>query len=183
MLDFWCRKSKKCWTFLVPKLAFFALHFFHSEKMVFFGFPARIIRAQILRGFYAPFWFSSHRRASTDSAAFPRGALQNIHTFAEFFVPFSYGQSSRNRTATKTSCKLSSLFRSRLPAKTICSIDAYDEKLKIWKPAKTDFWRSKIGPDAVTRDPPPPLVPARAGEGGLESRVKTMFPLGKTMFP
>ena len=35
----------------------------------------------------------------------------------------------------------------------------------------------------MTRDPPPPLVPARAGEGGLESRVKTMFPLGKTMFP
>ena len=40
-----------------------------------------------------------------------------------------------------------------------------------------------MGPHALTRNPPPPLVPARAGEGGLESRVKTMFPLGKTMFP
>ena len=128
MLHFYCRKSEKYQIFPHQNSPTF-LCYVHSlfstlKKMVFFGFPARRICATIFPYFHVSFSRLSHCRTLTVNATTPRGAFLIFYGSTTSCGPFTHGPGCRFFTASGKSSRLSSLFRSRLPQKSGCSIDA-----------------------------------------------------------
>ena len=111
-----------------------------SKKIVDFRFPARLIDAVpcteilCLRTPYFHYGRAPRPRALSrwNFACF------SLLSALFFFLFCSERGSDLHERGKHTD--LPSFFRSRLPVKTMCSIDAYDENLKFWKPAKCEFW-------------------------------------------
>ena len=112
-----------------------------SKKIVDFWFPARLIDAvpctEILC-LRTPYFH--YGRAPRPRARCPGGTLHVFHYFHHCFCPYFSRNLSPICMNVKKHTDLPSFFRPRLPVKTMCSIDAYDENLKFWKPAKSEFW-------------------------------------------
>ena len=97
--------------------------------------------------------------ACPDRARCPSGTLHVFHYFQHCFSSYFARNVGPICMNVEKHTDLPSFFRSRLPVKTMCSIDAYDENLKFENLQNVNFGGSKIGPDALIRDP----SPARAG--------------------
>ena len=110
------------------------------KKIVDFRFPARLINAVTCTEILCfRTTFFNYGRAP-GPRALPPLTLYVFHYFHQCFIHIFLGTWIQFAWTWKKHTDLPSFFRSRLPVEPICSIDAYDENLKFWKPAKSEFW-------------------------------------------
>ena len=118
----------------------FSWIFSTSKKIVDFRFPARLIDAvtctEILH-LRTPYF---HYGRAPRPRALSRWNFACFSLLSSLFLSLFFSQRESDLHEREKHTDLPSFFRPRLPVKTMCSIDAYDENLKFWKPAKCEFW-------------------------------------------
>ena len=161
MQEIWKVRSFSHWFFHD-----FFMNFFHFEKNSGFSISCTSHRrGDMYRNFTPsdpifPLW----ARAPT-ARAVPVELCMFFITFSTVFLLILLGTWVRFAWTWKNILICQVFFDRGCTVKTMCSIDAYDENLKFWKPAKSEFWGGPKLDLTHWSETPPLLVPARAGEG------------------
>ena len=123
MLIFLMQEISNSLDFLGTLFHTFFMLFMRVEKITDFRFPARLIDAVTCTEILCLRTPHFNCGAVPDSARNPGGTLCPFHSFRLFCILIFLGKCIQSECAPKKCSDLSSFFRSRLPAKMVCSID------------------------------------------------------------